>query len=45
MASRRVWKAYPSDPQAEAEEQVIFADRSQKHFRRKYENFSDAFYF
>jgi hypothetical protein len=41
----RLWKASPGDPDADAEEWLIFSAGIQKHFRTNHEYFPDEFYF
>jgi hypothetical protein len=41
----RLWNASPSDPDLDAEEWVAFSECIQQHFRAKYKNFPDEFYF
>jgi hypothetical protein len=41
----RLWKASASDPDVDPEEWVSFSECIQEHFRNKYEEFPDEFYF
>ena len=41
----KLWKASPSDPDADSEEWVTFSECTQEYFGSTYENFPDEFYF